>query len=121
MRIGDLIKTKRMEKGLSQDQLAQLIGSTQRVVSNWEANKNEPSPVYIPKLSNTLNIPLEELTSTPELFSDFAEKKEDNKLLQLINALHETEVITSDNIDENTQAIIISMVKKYLKEKEGRD
>ncbi|WP_315122323.1 helix-turn-helix transcriptional regulator [uncultured Clostridium sp.] len=120
MDIGDLIKTKRIEKNISQDQLAQLIDTTQRSVSNWESSQNEPSAAYIPKLSTTLDIPLEDLTATPELYADFVCKK-DNDIIRLIDVLYEVGLITSDSIDDDCTAVIIKLVKKYLKEKESRD
>lgn len=47
MKIGERIKELRLEKGLSQMQLAKLVGASQKAVDYWERNVNEPKASYI--------------------------------------------------------------------------
>lgn len=56
MAIGDIIKTERKLKKLSQEQLAQKIGVTQDSISLWETNKRIPDTPYIIELCKALNI-----------------------------------------------------------------
>lgn len=50
--IGQKIKELRLEKGLSQMQLAQKIGVSQKAVDYWERSINEPKASYIIALVN---------------------------------------------------------------------
>lgn len=54
--LGETIKALRLEKGLTQPQLAQLIGVSNGIISIWENNVNEPKASYIKKLAETLNV-----------------------------------------------------------------
>ena len=47
MKIGEKIKELRIEKGLSQMQLAKRIGVSQKAIDYWERNVNEPKAGYI--------------------------------------------------------------------------
>ncbi len=46
-KIGDRIKELRLEKGLSQTQLAKMIGVSQKAIDYWERSVNEPKVGYI--------------------------------------------------------------------------
>lgn len=47
---GEKLKELRVEKGLTQQQLAQQIGNAQSAIVYWEANKQEPSISALKKL-----------------------------------------------------------------------
>jgi len=47
MRIGEKIKDLRIEKGLSQTQLAKAIGVSQKAIDYWERSVNEPKASYV--------------------------------------------------------------------------
>lgn len=47
IKLGDRIKEFRLEKGLSQTQLANIIGVSQKAIDYWERNINEPKSSYI--------------------------------------------------------------------------
>lgn len=47
MKLGSRIKELRIEKGLSQTQLAAKIGVSQKAIDYWERNVNEPKASYI--------------------------------------------------------------------------
>ena len=49
-RIGDKIKTARLKAGLSQKQLADLLGTYSGTVCRWELNDSGPSYEYYEKL-----------------------------------------------------------------------
>ncbi len=60
MTIGEKIKELRIEKGLSQQKLAKLIGVSQKAVDYWERNINEPKAIYIISLVKIFNISFDE-------------------------------------------------------------
>ena len=45
--LGKRIKELRLEKGLSQEQLANAMGVSQKAIDYWERNVNEPKASYI--------------------------------------------------------------------------
>ena len=63
MKIGEKIKELRIEKGLSQMQLAKLIGVSQKAVDYWERNVNEPKASYIIALVKALELSFDEFFS----------------------------------------------------------
>ena len=60
MTIGEKIKELRLEKGLSQLNLAKLIGVSQKAIDYWERNVNEPKSSYIILLVKTFDISFDE-------------------------------------------------------------
>ena len=55
------IAVKRMEKNLTQQQLADLIGKTRVDVSRWEAGKHTPSSIVLSKIAAALGCTMEEI------------------------------------------------------------
>lgn len=58
MNLGKVIKKGRVEAGLSQEQLANLIFVSKQSVSKYENNKAQPSPDLLKKISEILNVEL---------------------------------------------------------------
>ena len=52
--IGRLILKRRMDLGLSQPQVAKIIGVSTNTITYWETGKSEPSVKYLPKIINFL-------------------------------------------------------------------
>lgn len=59
--IGEVISTRRKELGLTQSNLAEKMGVTDKAVSKWERNLSCPDLASIPKLAEVLDLSLEEL------------------------------------------------------------
>ena len=64
MSIGERIKELRIEKSLSQAQLAKAIGVSQKAIDYWERDVNEPKASYVISLVGFFEI------SYDEFFSD---------------------------------------------------
>lgn len=58
--LGSKIKELRLEKGLSQEQLANAIGVSQKAIDYWERNVNEPKASYIVALVKYFGITYDE-------------------------------------------------------------
>lgn len=59
--IGKNIKKHRMEKGMTQDQLAEKLNVTRQAVSNWENGKTQPNIETLTALGKHFGISVEEL------------------------------------------------------------
>ena len=62
-KISNLIKVKRKEKKLTQEELAQKINVTEKAVSRWETGRGTPDISLLIPLANTLGIDVSELLS----------------------------------------------------------
>ena len=60
MKLGERIKELRIEKGLSQMQLAKLVGVSQKAIDYWERNVNEPKASYIIELVRIFELTFDE-------------------------------------------------------------
>ncbi|MBE6748185.1 MAG: helix-turn-helix transcriptional regulator [Ruminococcaceae bacterium] len=58
---GEIISSKRHEKGMTQKDLAELLNITDKAVSKWERDVALPDINTIPKLAEILDISIEEL------------------------------------------------------------
>lgn len=61
MTLGEKIKINRIEKGLSQEKLAEIVGVSRQAVTKWESNQSMPSTENIITLSATFGISLDDL------------------------------------------------------------
>ncbi len=61
MKIGEIIKELRTERGLSQAALAKEIGVSQKAVDYWERGINEPKASYILALAEFFGVSSDEL------------------------------------------------------------
>lgn len=59
--MGDIIATRRKDKGMTQKELADLLNITDKAVSKWERDLACPDTQTIPKLAEILDISIEEL------------------------------------------------------------
>ena len=79
LKIGKHIAECRKEKGMTQSQLAEKLGVTNKTVSRWENGNYMPDLSLLAPLSKVLEITLEELLSgeRSESVSEKAEKAEE--------------------------------------------
>ena len=61
MAFGDTLKRIRMERGMTQGQLADRIGCHQKDVSRWESGARAPGTASLLKLAIALGCTMEEL------------------------------------------------------------
>ena len=86
VKIGKFIAARRKEAGLTQMQLAENLGITDRAVSKWENGKSLPDATIMISLCATLNI--------------------------TVNDLLCGEVITMDNYNEKNEQLLLDMTKE---------
>lgn len=61
MEIGERLKLRRNELGLTQDQVAEKLGITRQTMSNWENGRSYPDIERIVRLSDIYQLSLDEL------------------------------------------------------------
>ena len=72
-KIGKFIADKRKERNLTQEQLAEKLGVTNRAISNWENGKNMPDLSLFKPLCDELDISINDLFITPVMLKELIE------------------------------------------------
>ena len=78
-KISNLIKTKRKEACLTQEELAQKINVTEKAISRWETGRGTPDISLLVLLAEELDISVSELLKGKE------DKKEDKNIKEIVN------------------------------------
>lgn len=85
---GKLIKEMRVQKGLTQNQLAEVLGVSNKAVSRWETGNSFPDIVLLDVLAEALGVKIEELV--------LGERKENvadsQALAQIVEVAKEQEI-----------------------------
>ena len=84
-KIGKFIVENRKKKKMTQEQLAEKLGVTDRAVSNWENGKNMPDLSMFKLLCDELNISINELMSGEELDESRYIKKLEENIITMVN------------------------------------
>ena len=84
-KIGKFIQEKRKEKDLSQQQLAEKLGVSNRTISKWENGNGMPDYSIINDLCTELDISINELFSGEELTEENYQKKFEENFVSAID------------------------------------
>ncbi|MBP3611194.1 MAG: helix-turn-helix domain-containing protein [Lachnospiraceae bacterium] len=89
IKIGGFIAELRKEKGLTQKQLAEQIGVSDKAVSKWECGNGLPELSCIPVLCRALGIDMNELLSGERLAGESYSKKVEENMMTLMKETEE--------------------------------
>ena len=103
-KIGKFIAKLRKEKNMTQNELAESLGITDRAISKWENGRGMPDLSLLTPLCEILGVSINELLSGERLDKkDYQEKLEEN----FINTI---DYIDKKNVKSNTTKSIIWLV-----------
>ena len=83
-KISNIIKTKRKEKGLTQEELAIKINVTEKAISRWETGRGTPDISLLVPLSKELGISVSEILNGKE------DKNEDKNIIEIVDYIDKT-------------------------------
>lgn len=89
IKIGRFIAERRKKKNLTQMQLAEKLGITDRAVSKWENGKGMPDSSLMLDLCSELDITVNELLSGEMIDMTEYDKKAEQQLLELVKEREE--------------------------------
>ena len=89
--IGSYIARKRREQNLTQEQLAEWIGVSNKTVSKWENGKCMQDYCIIQKLCDALHVTLPELMVGEDAAQDSVRVYDDEQILDLLRRTQELE------------------------------
>ena len=79
---GSMIATLRKEQGMTQFELAEKMGVTDKAVSKWERDLSFPDVNSIPKLAEIFNVSVDALM---QVKADTKEESEGKKVSEIVN------------------------------------
>lgn len=85
IKIGKFIATLRKEKELTQEQLGEKLGITNKTISRWENGNYMPDIEILSLLSKEFDVSINELISGERLLLDDFKKAADNNLVTALN------------------------------------
>lgn len=78
MEIGNKLKNARNEKGITQENAAELLGVSRQTISNWENNKSYLDIISVIKMSDIYSVSLDHLLkeekSVKQTYQEFLEE-----------------------------------------------
>ena len=89
VKVGGFIAELRKEKGLTQKQLAEQIGVSDKTISKWECGNGLPEMSSIPVLCEALGINMNELLSGERLAEEVYSKKAEENMMTLMKETEE--------------------------------
>lgn len=109
-KIGKFLSELRKEQEMTQQQLADAIGVSNKTISKWECGNGMPELSSIMPLCQTLHINVNELLSGEHLPEDgYSKKAEEN----MMNLIHETE-ITKKKSKNSLSIILVTIIAVLL-------
>lgn len=91
IKIGKFISSKRKEKNITQCELAEMLGISDRAISKWENGVCMPDVSNIPNLCNILEITINDLFSGYVVDMKEIDKKVESNLLELAKQKEEAD------------------------------
>ena len=89
--IGRYIVKKRREKNLTQEQLAEKLGVSNKTISKWENGKCMPDYGIIEQLCKELSVTISELMDGEDAAEDSVRVYDDDQILDLLRRTQELE------------------------------
>ena len=107
IKIGKFIASCRKEQGMTQANLAEKLGITDRAVSKWENGKSMPDSGIMLELCELLEINVNELLSGEKIDMNNYEEKTEENLRQVLNRV---EKILNENRVLKLAITILSLI-----------
>ena len=116
MEIGSKLKNARNEKGITQEQAAELLDVSRQTISNWENNKSYPDIISVIRMSDIYSVSLDHLLkeekSMNQTYQEFLEESTDT--VKAKRNLGKTILLSTYFILWATAMIVVWQTKKNL-------
>ena len=100
--LGNRIKSLRLSRSMTQEQLAQALGVSAQAVSKWESGTNMPDIQLLPDLSVIFGVTIDDLFAMTD----------EHRMERIDNMIFNVRFLTAEEFQQNEQ---------YLKQLQGRD
>lgn len=117
-KIGTFLKELRKEKGLTQEQLSELLGVSNRSVSRWENGVNMPDFDLVIELVNYFDVSVEEFLNG-ERKNEMIDKKTEETLLKVADYTNEERIRVTRRLNGLFIAGVVAMLLYVFLEANG--
>lgn len=111
--IGDNLKRLRLQKGLTQEQLAEILGVSAQAVSRWENNTSYPDITLLPGLAIFYNTSVDAIVGMDDIRKEETLRKIHGEINELVTKSQATEAIVlirdSLKIYPNDSGLLMSL------------
>ena len=107
-KISNLIKTKRKEKCLTQEELANKINVTEKAISRWETGRGTPDISLLVPLSKELDISVSEILKGKE------DKKEEKNIHDIVDYINKSKSKKNKYVIPIAATIYVILLLLYL-------
>ena len=118
MTFGEKLKKLRIEKGITQEKLGQIIGVSDRVIGYYEADNRFPKDdILLTKIADYFNVSLDYLlgrTENKQFVKEIDKKLQDNNIAIAANS--KVDLGKLAKIDNKTAKLINTLIDDFLNE-----
>ena len=119
IKIGKFIASCRKEQGMTQANLAEKLGITDRAVSKWENGKSMPDSGIMLELCELLEINVNELLSGEKIFMNNYEEKTEENLRQVLNRVEK--ILNENRVLKLAITILLIIIAMFVAFEFGED
>lgn len=117
--IGKFIASCRKEQGMTQANLAEKLGITDRAVSKWENGKSMPDSGIMLELCELLEINVNELLSGEKIDMNNYEEKTEENLRQVLNRVEK--ILNENRVLKLAITILLIIIAMFVAFEFGED
>ena len=117
--IGKFIASCRKEQGMTQANLAEKLGITDRAVSKWENGKSMPDSGIMLELCELLEINVNELLSGEKIDMNNYEEKTEENLRQVLNRVEK--ILNENRVLKLAITILLIIIAMFVVFEFGED
>lgn len=119
IKIGKFIASCRKEQGMTQANLAEKLGITDRAVSKWENGKSMPDSGIMLELCELLEINVNELLSGEKIDMNNYEEKTEENLRQVLNRVEK--ILNENRVLKLAITILLIIIAMFVAFEFGED
>ena len=119
IKIGKFIASCRKEQGMTQANLAEKLGITDRAVSKWENGKSMPDSGIMLELCELLEINVNELLSGEKIDMNKYEEKTEENLRQVLNRVEK--ILNENRVLKLAITILLIIIAMFVAFEFGED
>lgn len=119
IKIGKFIASCRKEQGMTQANLAEKLGITDRAVSKWENGKSMPDSGIMLELCELLEINVNELLSGEKIDMNNYEEKTEENLRQVLNRVEK--ILNENRVLKLAITILLIIIAMFVTFEFGED
>ncbi len=108
MRFGDKVFMLRKQKGWSQQELAEKIGTSGPIVGRYERNEIKPSIEVAKKIADSLDVSIDYLVDENDLLTELKDKKMLDRLSQI------------EHLPEQEKQHILTVLDAFLRDTKAK-